>query len=207
MLSSPSAQNPAAILCLSGSSRSKCSSLSRLKSCAKGMPRWPFRRASETTDGSRALRSETRRASCLAATSSSVSSLGASFADALLTASSSLFGDGSAAGVYDPGFMSSLRRHCGVDDIDRVACFPDARHRILVGHCRDCKSNRRGNEAIAVSLAGLMLSLTFRDVPDAFGVEGAIHGPMGGGEGPTSALHLTIVRPLQPQDKYNQTSS
>jgi hypothetical protein len=88
--------------------------------------------------------------------------------------------------------MSSLRRRCGVDDIERVAGFGDARHRILEGHCRDCKSNRRGNVAIGVWMAGLMPSLTFRDVPVVLGVDGAIHEPMGGGEGPTSALHLIM---------------
>ena len=51
-------------------------------------------------------------------------------------------------GFLDEEVSSAKTR--GVVEIERAVCGGGARHGMRVGHWRDCRSNRRGNEAIVV---------------------------------------------------------
>jgi hypothetical protein len=90
------------------------------------------------------------------------------------------------------GLKSSFARRRGVVEIEREVRGGDARHRIREGHWRDCRSNRRGNEAIGVWVARGDAVVNFSVVLD-WAWRGASGGPMGVGGGlraPCSAARL-----------------
>lgn len=54
-----------------------------------------------------------------------------------------------------PSLVSSFAGRCVVEDIGRCHCVVGCccdRGRIQEGHCRDCRSNRRGSVAMVLSI-------------------------------------------------------